>query len=156
MSKDARAVAQQILNECKAVGDDAVTPMQLLKLVYIAHGYMLGKLGVPLIKEPVEAWQYGPVVRSVYNAVRGFGSLPVPSVPNAPTEQFSDAEQQIIRDVARKYGRADGIALSSATHQPGTPWSVTWSNAGKNAIISNDMIEAFYRWILSQPSHSML
>jgi uncharacterized phage-associated protein len=156
MSKDARAVAQQLLNECRAAGDPAVTPMQLLKLVYIAHGYMLGRHGVPLIGEPVEAWQYGPVVRSVYQSVRDFRSSPVLHVPFAPPAMFDATEQSVIKDVARIYGRADGVTLSAATHQPGTPWSVTWSNQGKNAVISNDMIEGFYRWLLSQPTHSML
>lgn len=156
MSRDARAVAQRILEECRAAGDPAVTPMQLLKLVYIAQGYMLAKHGVPLIKEPVEAWQYGPVVRSVYQAVRDFRSSPVPYVPYAPAENFDPNEQGIMKEVAQIYGRADGVTLSSATHQTGTPWSVTWNNNGKNAVISNDMIESFYRWILSQPSHSML
>ncbi|WP_207815410.1 Panacea domain-containing protein [Pseudomonas sp. BNK-6] len=156
MSRDARAVAQQILNECREAGDPAVTPMQLLKLVYIAHGYMLARHGVPLINEPVQAWQYGPVVRSVYQAVRDFRSSPVTQVPSAPMENFNADERTIMRDVARTYGKADGVTLSAATHQPGTPWSVTWNNQGKNAVISNDMIESFYRWILSQPTHSML
>lgn len=156
MSRDARAVAQQILNECREAGDPAVTPMQLLKLVYIAHGYMLGKHGVPLINEPVQAWQYGPVVRSVYQAVRDFRSSPVTHVPSAPVENFDPAERAIMKQVAGIYGRADGVTLSAATHKPGTPWSVTWSNQGQNAVISNDMIEGFYRWILAQPTHSML
>lgn len=156
MSTDARAVAQQLLNECRAAGDQAVTPMQLLKLVYIAHGYMLGKHGVPLINEPVQAWQYGPVVRSVYQAVRDFRSSPVTHVPYAPPASFDQNEIAVMKEVARIYGRADGVTLSAATHQPGTPWSVTWNNQGQNAVISNDMIEGFYRWILSQPTHSTL
>ncbi|WP_195842061.1 Panacea domain-containing protein [Pseudomonas mandelii] len=130
--------------------------MQLLKLVYIAHGYMLAKHGVPLISEPVQAWQYGPVVPSVYQAVRGFRSSPVTHVPFAPMENFDPNEQAVMKEVAATYGRADGVTLSAATHQPGTPWSVTWSNQGQNAVISNDMIESFYSWILAQPSHSML
>lgn len=155
MSRNACAVAQEILKQCREVADPAVTPMQLLKLVYIAHGYMLARYGVPLIRESVEAWQYGPVVRSVYDATRSFRSSPVTNV-FAPPESFSPEEISVMRDVARIYGRADAIALSKATHQPGTPWSVTWSTHGKNAVISNDMIEGFYRWILSLPSHSML
>lgn len=155
MSRNACAVAQQILEQCRAVADPAVTPMQLLKLVYIAHGYMLARHGVPLIRESVEAWQYGPVVRSVYEAIRDFRSSPVTNVPASP-ESFSSEEVSVMRDVARIYGRADAITLSTATHQTGTPWSVTWATHGKNAVISNDMIEGFYRWILSQPSHSML
>jgi|SRR5476649_1234117 len=156
MSKDSRAVAQRILEECRAAGDPAVTPMQLLKLVYIAHGYMLAKHGVPLLRESVQAWQYGPVVPILYQAVRDFRAMPVDAVPGAPFELFSPDEQAIIAEVAQTYGKVDGVTLSAATHQPGTPWTVTWNNHGQNAEISNDMIEAFYRWTLNQPFHSAL
>lgn len=154
--KDARAVAQQILNECWAAGITGVTPMQLLKLVYIAQGYMLAKNDVPLISEPIEAWQYGPVVRSVYEALREFRSDPVTFVPYAPPVMFSPHELAIMRDVAHKYGGADGVRLSAATHQPGTPWSIAWNTSGMNSVIPNESIKHFYRYILSQPSHSML
>lgn len=156
MSRDARAVAQRMLEACRAAGDPAVTPMQLIKLVYIAHGYMLARHGVPLLREPVQAWQYGPVIPSLYQAVRDYRAMPVDSIIGAPAEQFSPEEERIISEVARNYGRVDGVTLSAATHQPGTPWSVTWSNHGQNAEISNDMIEAFYRWTLNQPTHSAL
>jgi len=154
--RDARAVAQQILNECWAAGITSVTPMQLLKLVYIAQGYMLAKNDVPLISEPVEAWQYGPVVRSVYHALRDFRSDPVTHVPYAPMVYFSPQEIAVMREVAHIYGGADGVKLSAATHQPGTPWSVTWTTSGMNSPIPNESIKNFYRYILSQPSHSML
>ena len=71
------AVAQHMINRCTQAGDPAITPMQLIKLVYIAHGYMLGKHGRPLLDEAVQAWQYGPVVPSVYQAVKSFQSAPV-------------------------------------------------------------------------------
>jgi len=150
------AVAQKMLEKCRSVADPAVTPMQLLKLVYIAHGYMLAKHGVPLFEEAVEAWQYGPVVPSVYQAVRSYRAMPVQCVNGAPAMKFSPDEEGVIHDVASAYGRYDGAMLSAATHKPGTPWSATWGSQGKNAVIPNDMIESFYRWILSQPTHSSL
>ncbi|NHN67453.1 DUF4065 domain-containing protein [Pseudomonas fluorescens] len=156
MSRDARAVAQRILDECRAAGINNVTPMQLIKLVYIAQGYMLAKHGVPLFNEPVEAWQYGPVVRSVYQAVRDFRSAPVTYVPFAPHENFDFSEIEVMSQVAQIYGGADGVRLSAATHQPGTPWSLTWNNYGMNSVIPNEQIQSFYRYILSLPSHSML
>ena len=36
--------------------------MQVLKLVYYCHAWMLGLYGRPLIRQPIEAWRYGPVV----------------------------------------------------------------------------------------------
>lgn len=156
MSQDARAVAQQILQDCREAGAPMVTPMQLLKLVYIAQGYMLQRTGQPLIREPIEAWQYGPVVRSLYQAIRDFGASPVTHVPFAPNTTFTTEELSAMSDVARIYGSADAVTLSSATHQPGTPWSVTWATRGMNSVIPNEDIRNFYNHILSLPSHSML
>lgn len=150
------AVAQYILDRCRETGDQAVTPMQLIKMVYIAHGYMLGRHSIPLLEEPVEAWQYGPVIRSVYGAVRGYRSSPVPSVPCSQPFQFNDREQGIMQEVAQIYGPHGAISLSSATHKEGTPWTLTWQHYGKNSTISNDLIENFYKKILAQPTHSSL
>jgi uncharacterized phage-associated protein len=151
------SVAQYILDRCNEAGDPAVTPMQLIKLVYVAHGYMLGKYGRPLLDEPVQAWQYGPVVPTVYRAVKDYHSAPVERVAGATQGQvFSDKEREVMDNVARTYGRYTGIVLSSATHRPGTPWQRTWELAGKNAPISNDLIENFYANMLRQPTHSAL
>ena len=38
-----------------------ITVMQLLKLIYIANGWSWALLGKQLVRDPVEAWQYGPV-----------------------------------------------------------------------------------------------
>jgi len=43
----------------------AVTPMQLVKLVYIAHGWHLGLHHSQLLTESIQAWKYGPVIPSV-------------------------------------------------------------------------------------------
>lgn len=150
------AVAQRMLEACSRVGAASVTPMQLLKLVYIAHGYMLGKHGRPLLAESVEAWEYGPVVPSVYRAIKAYKSAPVERVPSAPSHQFDAEEEAVIEDVARSYGKHSGVVLSAATHMPGTPWQQTWAQWGRSSAISNDLIEAFYAGLMKQPKHSAL
>ena len=154
MGKKSLAAARYILDKQQAKGD-AVTPMQLIKLVYIAQGFMLGMKGRPLLDEPVEAWQYGPVVRSVYNAVRDYKSSPVASI-SGDVSVLSDDEREVLDLVADSYAKHDGITLSSATHKPNTPWSVTWAKFGKNCAISNDLIENFYSELIKQPVHSSL
>jgi len=54
-----RIVADDILYLARQA-NNPLTPMQVLKLAYIAHGWQLGLHGRPLINEPVEAWKYGP------------------------------------------------------------------------------------------------
>jgi len=44
-----------------------ITPLKLQKLVYFAHGWYLGFTGEPLLNEGIQAWEYGPVIPSLYH-----------------------------------------------------------------------------------------
>jgi uncharacterized phage-associated protein len=149
------AVAKYMLDQATGTGL-TLTPMQLLKLVYIAHGWMLGKYGRPLFPEQVQAWQYGPVVPSVYQAVKQFGSNPIAGMPFFENNTFDAQEMEIMNFVVQNYGQANGIMLSAATHQRGTPWDQTWSASNNSAPISNDLIRNFYANLIQLPSHSAL
>jgi uncharacterized phage-associated protein len=157
MTTKSLSAAQYILDKSREYGCVALTPMHLIKLAYIAHGWMLGVYGRPLLDEPVQAWQYGPVVPSVYHALKEFRSSAVPAVPRADRDfAFTAQERQILDYVAQQYGKYPATTLSSATHQAGTPWSVTWQREGRNATISNDVIAGHYADLRQQPSFSGL
>lgn len=151
------AVANYFLEKAKS-NNDTLTPMQLIKLAYIAHGWMLGKHGAALLLEPVEAWQYGPVVPTIYHAVKNFKSSPVQFVvgysPLAPIS-FNQNELEVMDEVYDKYAKYDGIVLSNATHQPTSPWSQVPVNYPALEI-SNDLIEHYYRNNVVGKSHSAL
>lgn len=69
---DVFLVIAYLLKKAKAEGR-GLTPLQINKLVYICHGWALGKLDRPLIDNrsgQIEAWKYGPVVRSIYYYLR--------------------------------------------------------------------------------------
>lgn len=142
------AVAKYILNKRNAEGD-TVTPMQLIKLVYISHGLMLGAYGRPLINEAVEAWQYGPVVPSVYHETKEFRSSPVAFVDAFSNFTFDAQEIKAMDTASRLFGAKNGVALSSLTHREGTPWLLTWNARGENGSISNDLIENFYSGMIA-------
>jgi uncharacterized phage-associated protein len=139
-----RHVAEQFLFLADAEGRP-LTPMQILKLVYIAHGWQLGLYGRPLVDQPVEAWQYGPVIPSLYHAYKRYGSSPIDEVPDRKPLGFDAEEESTIEQVWRGYGKRSGVSLSSLTHEPGTPWSITVQQSGLGAVISNDLIEDYYR-----------
>lgn len=140
---DSKVVANRFL-ELAEESDDTLTPMQILKLVYIAHGWMLGLYGRPLIRDEIQAWQYGPVIPSLYDAMRGFRSNPVDGpLPSRP-EILSREEGSIIQQVYDRYGKLTGPALSRLTHQSGSPWDVTYVPGSFGLTISNDLIEDHY------------
>src|SRR5208282_4587731 len=55
-----------------------VDPLKLQKLVYFAHGWHLALRDQPLIDELVEAWDYGPVVPSLYHQFKRYGNQSIP------------------------------------------------------------------------------
>jgi uncharacterized phage-associated protein len=138
---------------------DPLTQMKLQKLVYIAHGWHLALRGKHLIKEPVEAWRFGPVVRDLYSRAREYGSKPIESLldgsrtrtePELTTIPSSDRDSRdFLRRVWRSYKTFTAVELSAMTHRENTPWYEIWEHqSGKDqgdTRIPADSIQDHYK-----------
>ena len=146
------AIANYFINKSLATGEK-LTPLKLLKLVYLSHGWYLGNTDKPLLGEAVEAWMYGPVIPSVYHAFKNYGRgqiteldydyrlLTYPQIEDDRIQKFLDR----IWDI---YGKWTGNQLSTLTHEKDSPWYKAWNDRGssneKNKIIPNNDIRDFY------------
>jgi len=128
-----------------------VTQMKLMKLVYIGYGWVYAVLDKKLFDEPILAWQHGPVIRSLYDEFKHFGSREInkPAVEfdfdNAEltTPKISDDDSQIqlvLEKVWDVYKRFSASSLRQKTHEAGTPWSTTYDSGVPDLIIDNDKI----------------
>lgn len=156
--ENAVGVANYFVKKALAEGVP-VTLMKLVKLAYIAHGWYLGLTtpSQPLLSEGVQAWKYGPVVPSVYDAFRINGANEITEL--VPTiGQDGHLSYQTINDSAlapfldtiwESYKRFDGLQLSALTHQSNTPWYQCWHERGgkdmKGFVIPNNLIASHYR-----------
>lgn len=140
---DARAVANKLLDLARKDGNQ-LTVMQIIKLVYFCHAWMLALYHRPLINQPVEAWRYGPVIHDVYQSFKKYRDAPITSPVLANDGEFGDEEEYIIEQVYQKYGYLSGFRLSQLTHAPGTPWQQVWTANGQHSIIPSWMIEKHY------------
>lgn len=147
LGHDATHVAEYVLWLAK---DNPISPMQLIKLVYISHGWMLGLFGRPLIDDTVQAWPYGPVIPSVYHRYKRFGGRSINEIPDIEPPNFSARERSVMRQVWDQYGNYTGPQLSALTHKRDSPWDITRRTTGLGGAISNDVIEEYYRK-LAQP-----
>lgn len=136
-------VAKKILETCREAGK-SLTPLQIIKLTYIAHGWTLALLDRPLVDERAEAWQYGPVLPKLYQAVKEYRSLTIGDVPGATNETIDQDASNIIDQVCELYGDMTGLQLSSLTHQKGTPWEQTWKPRERSSIIPDSLIKSHY------------
>lgn len=138
MSADysAAAVANEFL-ELSGMNNKPITPMQLLKLVYIAHGWHLAVFKKPLFDDEVQAWRHGPVIPSLFHEFKEFGASSIAKMAHsasvvddygdfqvsAPFVRKDDHEtKQMLKWVWNQYGSMSGWELSNLTHLPGTPW----------------------------------
>ncbi|MDP8989584.1 MAG: DUF4065 domain-containing protein [Acidobacteriota bacterium] len=132
--------------------------MKLQKLVYYAHGWNLAISNVPLINECVEAWEYGPVIPSIYHAFKRFGSGDITEKATRPemidfntlrflTPTVEDQDTiEFLKAVWDGYGDLSAIQLSNLTHQPGTPWSTIYAqNQGRKGVdIPDALIREYF------------
>ncbi len=127
MPMSADAVANYFIEKSQG----GLTHMQLQKLVYIAHGYALAS-GQPLIENPIEAWEYGPVIPALYHKLKHWGSGTVADVvrdplpggrESVPRVAEHDQLRPILDKVYETYGKLTAFQLSTITHRPDTPWS---------------------------------
>jgi uncharacterized phage-associated protein len=120
-----------------------LTPMKLVKLVYISHGWYLGLTNKPLIIEGVQAWKYGPVVTSVYHDFKHYGNQQITSMV------ISQSDIEFLNKIWDVYKDMNGLQLSTLTHQKDTPWDIVWNQKdGKKingALIPNDIIKNHYK-----------
>lgn len=149
---DARAIANHVLQVARELGL-SLTPMQLMKIVYFAHGWSLGLRNRPLFTQPVQAWQYGPVIPDVYWAFSRFGRSPVAEPAKnefglAYEAELDEVDERIIRAVVAQYGKLHAFVLSDMTHQPGTPWQKSFK-PGFRAVIGSDDIGQYFKGLAS-------
>src|SRR3546814_9253977 len=76
MTYEPSHVANYMLERAESEGRH-LTPMKLLKLVYIAYGWSLALLRKKRFDEQFRAWDHGPVVRSLYHEFKYFGGYAI-------------------------------------------------------------------------------
>lgn len=158
------AVANYFIGKAHESGDE-ITPMKLVKLVYIAHGWLLGLTGQRLIGEQVQAWKFGPVVASVYHDFKHYGRSAIDRqkmwlAPNGETT-IPTVKDPVITDFLDQiwaiYGKYNGLQLSDLTHRPNTPWQIAWDQGGhavRGAPIPDELIRKHYEELAARNSSS--
>lgn len=165
MPYPAKSIANFFI-ECSFAEGEKLTPMKAIKLVYVAHGWHLGFDQGPLVSERIQAWKYGPVIDSLYKALKRYGNEEITEVirdfefaetatSSIPTVDQSDTYVRgLLEQVWSVYGKLTAVQLSAMTHQDNTPWHQTWHGDGANdghATISDERIAAFYALKAANP-----
>ena len=113
-------------------------PIQLNKLVYFAHGWHLAYHGTPLIAETVQAWRFGPTIRSLYRAMNArryqLGERVTSPNPRYLFDNDPDPDaQRLIEAVYARLCQYSGAQMATYARQNSgdmrTPWARAWEKA---------------------------
>jgi uncharacterized phage-associated protein len=172
MPINALAIANAFIDEAKK-HNESVSPMKLQKLVYFANGWYLALFDEPLLDEMVEAWEYGPVIPSVYHEFKKFGNNSITKKATTidyPSLNFREAVipdlgnrseiEELIVKIWEVYGDLTAIQIANLTHQDGTPWEETVSqykskysdSIPKNLDIDREIIKQYFTSKLETPN----
>lgn len=131
-----------------------LTHLKLQKLVYILYSQHLVRCGKRLINEQPEAWEYGPVFRSLYHALKFHGSGNIESLITVPSgnsfvvpvidEKYSET-MKCLDETWEQYKDMEAPQLVAATHEEGTPWHKNYDRRKLSVVISDDDIRDYYR-----------
>ena len=166
MRNSALSIANYFIKKAHEEGSQ-IKPLRLMKLVYIAHGYMLAILNRSALNprfDKVEAWKYGPVIPSVYHSFKQYGNGPIEKqtviihdekvkngncVVDLETPMLEGKEEKAICDVVWKnYKGYSDSELVTMLHKDGSPWALVYVE-GQNIEIPDLFTRIYYTKVIN-------
>ncbi|MGB4056774.1 MAG: type II toxin-antitoxin system antitoxin SocA domain-containing protein [Alphaproteobacteria bacterium] len=141
-----------------------VTPLKLIKLIFLAYGWALGAENIKLFDEKIEAWKYGPVIPSIYHEFKHFGGDPIVDFSSQRYDPFDDKDAyapqipkkdttilDVLDLVWDLYKDKSATALMRLTHEKDAPWDKVWSkHKFENHEISTESIRGYYKDLMDK------
>ncbi len=131
-----------------------ISHLKLQKLIYYCQAYHLAIRDTPLFEEELEAWKYGPVVKSIYNIYKVYGNAIIATSEPEQTHEKSYTSMQpeeirLISQVMDAYGHLSAISLMEHTHRE-KPWQKAFRK-GEGTIIDKEIMKEYYKDFLVDP-----
>lgn len=143
MSVSVSAAAYRL---CEAM-DWSISQLSAQKGIYLAHMIHLGENdGKPLVSEAFQAWEYGPVLPSLYQDLKMFGRKPIKNVFWLSKAEGGTSEANAIDSVASQIKGISAARLVHITHHPDGAWAKHYAAARNGVVIPNKDILAEYEW----------
>lgn len=140
------SIANWLLAYNKSIADsgyaDLLTNLKLQKLLYYVQGASLALLDKPMFEDEIEAWQYGPVVPSVYSKFACFKKNVI-ELNNEPLPNLSENEITLIKEIYDQFGQYSAFALVKMTHEE-TPWIEAYYKKDVNKVIPKESIKKYF------------
>lgn len=140
-------VAKYFLNTANNDGD-LISHLKLQKLLYYAQAWYLVNYSTPLFREPIEAWELGPVIKSVYSEFKKFKSAPIIyKTTNKESEIFTKKQITYLNEFYDIFSKYTAHELVNMTHNE-SPWKEAFDKKASEIPIS--VIKEYYTKVLKE------
>lgn len=122
---------------------DIISNLKMQKLLYYAQGYFLASYKTPLFLDRIEAWKYGPVVKSVYDRFAKYERLAIDfkELENYNASIYTKEHLDFLPFIFNKYNSLSAWELVQKTHNE--IWKEYFSEYNTNEI-PIDKIQEFF------------
>ena len=125
--------------------------LQLQKMLYLADMNFVGQGRGRLLDEDFEAWDYGPVLPSLYHTCKAFGPKPIPNVFWGAVDIRGTPEAQILDTAWNNLRGQNPGRLVENTHWAGGAWAQRYVPGARGIkITSHDMVNEYRKRIASE------
>lgn len=140
--------------------DYGISNLKLQKILYFIQAFFLmnKENGEPCFTEPIEAWEFGPVVPIAYHEYKQFGSTDIPTIDSYikvnPSNLWDvsivdfdegcllEEDRMLIEDVVDQLSEFSATDLVNITHNQ-TPWRSVYMPYENNEITISSIRDYF-------------
>ena len=136
---EARKICNFLLANFDAVEFD-LTNLRINKLLFFIHADALQHQPQGIVRNHFEAWQFGPVVRPVFDTFKIYRDSPIRApalyldyasgkkLP-VPFDDIAPADRDLILRVFENYSRFTTGQLVALSHERGGPWDIVYQSS---------------------------
>jgi len=143
---ETRQVAKYVLSR----SDHSLSGKKLQKLVYYCEAWHSTALDRPLTTEVPQAWDHGPVFRSLWDRLGySFGLTFRSNLTDVPMPKLPEDSRAVLDAVLDFYGDWSERKLIDTSHDE-RPWKKAREKFGRNAPITHESMRKFYSGMIAR------
>ena len=143
MSYPVLQIAHKIIAYTDASQGEIISNKKKKKILYYMQGFFIAVYNKKLFEEEFEAWQYGPVVRDIFDHFNDFGSGAITLNGDEQIIELTEDENELFIEVMTEFGQFSAIKLMQMTHAE-LPWKKIF-HENPQGEISYDLLREYFK-----------
>lgn len=138
--RKAESVANYVIAYGMKIGHP-VSNLQLQKILYYIQVHFLKKKGIPFFKDEIEAWQFGPVIPTVFYQYAAFGPAPITMFKTQKID-LKQEEKKDLKQIVKEKAILSLLEIVADTNKKGKAWDLYYKVNERN-VIPNKAMELY-------------